>query len=58
MTTTAEILDAPLTSAQLAQRWQALFVDPTFEDVVGKIELRSRAQITLSSDSGCDLMSG
>ena len=48
MTTSAEILDAPLTSAQLAQRWQALFVDPTFEDVVGKIELSEWGEILMS----------
>lgn len=48
MTRPSEIIEAPLAPAQLAARWQALCVDPTFEDVAGKIELTEWGEILMS----------
>lgn len=48
MSESLEILEAPLSPAQLAARWQALCGDPTFEDVAGKIELTEWGEILLS----------
>lgn len=38
MSESREIIEAPLSPAQLAARWQALCGDPAFEDVAGKGE--------------------
>jgi Uma2 family endonuclease len=43
-----EMIEAPLAAAQLAERWQALCDDPTFEDVAGKIELTEWGEILMS----------
>ena len=40
-----EVIEAPMTLAQLVARWQALCADPTFEDVAGKIELTEWGEI-------------
>ena len=43
-----EVIEAPLSAAQLAARWQALCEDPTFEDVAGKVELNEWGEILMS----------
>ena len=45
---TPETIDAPLAPEQLAQRWQAMCVDLTFEDIAGKIELTEWGEILMS----------
>ncbi len=47
MSTTAEMIEAHLTSDQLARRWQALCIDPTFDDVAAKIELTEWGEILM-----------
>lgn len=42
------MIEAPLAPDQLARRWQALCIDPTFDDVTGKIELTEWGEILLS----------
>lgn len=48
MVANTEAVEAPLTLAQLARRWQAMSVDPTFEDIAGKIELTEWGEILMS----------
>lgn len=48
MSATIETIEAPLAPDQLARRWQALCVDPTFEDVAAKIELTEWGEILMS----------
>jgi Uma2 family endonuclease len=48
MSESLEIIEAPLSPAQLVARWQALCGDPTFEDVAGKIELTEWGEILMS----------
>lgn len=48
MSATAEMIEAPLAPDQLARRWQALCIDPTFDDVAGKIELTEWGEILMS----------
>ena len=44
----AEAIEAPLAPDELARRWQAMCADPTFEDIVGKIELTQWGEILMS----------
>lgn len=48
MTLSSETIEAPLSPDQLVRRWQALCADPTFEDIVGKIELTEWGEILMS----------
>ena len=48
MSAIPETIEAPLAPEQLASRWQAMCVDPTFEDVAGKIELTEWGEILMS----------
>ena len=48
MSSTALPIEAPLAPHELAQRWQQLCADPTFEDVAGKIELTQWGEILMS----------
>ncbi len=48
MSSTAEMIEAPLAPDQLAKRWRALCNDPTFDDVAAKIELTEWGEILMS----------
>jgi len=48
MSATLELIEVPLARDQLADRWQALCVDPTFEDIAAKIELTEWGEILMS----------
>ena len=48
MSAILEIIEAPLSQEQLAKRWQAMCIDPTFEDIAGKIELTEWGEILMS----------
>jgi Uma2 family endonuclease len=43
-----ERIEAPLAPGELAERWRALAVDPTFEDVAGKLELSEWGEILMT----------
>ena len=40
-----DVIDVPLSPLQLSDRWRRMCVDPTFEDVPGKIELTQWGEI-------------
>jgi len=48
MSATLETIEVPLAPEQLASRWQAMCVDPTFDDIAGKIELTEWGEILMS----------
>jgi Uma2 family endonuclease len=48
MVATDEVIEAPLRREQLAERWQALCDDPSFEDLAAKIELTEWGEILMS----------
>ena len=48
MSTMPDVIEAPLTPLQLTERWRRMCVDPTFEDVPGKIELTQWGEILMS----------
>src|SRR4051794_35889071 len=48
MSRAPEMIEAPLAPAQLAARWQALFADPTFEDIAATIELTEWGEILMT----------
>lgn len=48
MSSVTEVIDAPLSPQQLAERWRALCADATFEDVPGKVELTEWGEILMS----------
>jgi Uma2 family endonuclease len=48
MSTPRQAIEAPLAPAELTRRWQALSIDPTFEDVPGKIELTEWGELLMT----------
>ena len=40
-----DVIEVPLSPLQLSDRWRRMCVDPTFEDVPGKIELTQWGEI-------------
>jgi Uma2 family endonuclease len=48
MTTSRDIIEAPLAPAELTARWRALCADPTFDDLAGKIELTEWGEILMT----------
>ena len=48
MSVSLGLIEAPLARDQLAGRWRALCVDPTFEDIAAKIELTEWGEILMS----------
>ncbi|MSQ73300.1 MAG: Uma2 family endonuclease [Betaproteobacteria bacterium] len=48
MSATPETIEAPLAPEQLARRWQAMCVDPVYENIAGKIELTEWGEVLMS----------
>lgn len=48
MAPSSDAIDAPLSPAELARRWQDLAADQTFADVAGKIELTEWGEILMT----------
>ena len=43
-----DVIEVPLSPLELSERWRRMCVDPTFEDVPGKIELTQWGEILIS----------
>ena len=43
-----DVIEVPLSPIELGERWRRMCVDPTFEDVPGKIELTQWGEILMS----------
>lgn len=43
-----DVIEVPLSPLELGERWRRMCVDPTFEDVPGKIELTQWGEILMS----------
>lgn len=48
MPSAIDVIETPMTAAQLAERWRSMCADPTFEDVPGKVELTPWGEILMS----------
>ena len=43
-----DVIEVPLSPLELSERWRRMCVDPTFEDVPGKIEITQWGEILIS----------
>jgi Uma2 family endonuclease len=48
MTVSRQALEAPLSRAELVQRWQELSANPMFQDIAGKIEITEWGEILMT----------